>query len=230
MQYQAKKILLVEDELNIATSLQQFLVAEGFHVSIADSLQAANQASRDWDLCLLDWMLPDGQGIDLLRSWRSGGIDNPIIFLTAKAEVIDKVLGLEFGADDYLTKPFEPRELLARIHARLRQVGKSNRPVDQSGDRLVIGALVINRSTMRVTFKDVTITLTKMEYELLKFFVENVGKVFSRDEILDMVWGYESYPTTRTVDTHVLQLRQKISAELIETMRGVGYRFVGPKS
>jgi DNA-binding response OmpR family regulator len=230
LQYQAKKILLVEDELNIATSLQQFLVAEGFHVSIADSLQAANQASRDWDLCLLDWMLPDGQGIDLLRSWRSGGIDNPIIFLTAKAEVIDKVLGLEFGADDYLTKPFEPRELLARIHARLRQVGKSNRPVDQSGDRLVIGALVINRSTMRVTFKDVTITLTKMEYELLKFFVENVGKVFSRDEILDMVWGYESYPTTRTVDTHVLQLRQKISAELIETMRGVGYRFVGPKS
>jgi len=230
LQFQAKKILLVEDELNIATSLQQFLSAEGFQVSLANSVHVASQAGQDWDLCLLDWMLPDGQGIDLLRAWRSNGVEAPIIFLTAKADIIDKVLGLELGADDYLTKPFEPRELLARIHARLRQSGKQPRTQDTNSDRLIVDALVIDRATMRVTFKDVIISLTKMEYELLKFFAENAGKVFSRDEILDMVWGYESYPTTRTVDTHVLQFRQKIGAELIETMRGVGYRFVSSKS
>ncbi len=230
MQFQAKKILLVEDELNIATPLIQFLSAEGFQVSLANSIQAANQAGTSWDLCLLDWMLPDGQGVDLLRGWRTSGVEAPVIFLTAKADVIDKVLGLELGADDYLTKPFEPRELLARIHARLRQTNKQTRIQDTNADRLITGALVIDRSTMRVTYNETAISLTKMEFELLKFFVENAGKVFSRDEILDLVWGYESYPTTRTVDTHVLQLRQKLCAELIETMRGVGYRFVGSKS
>jgi DNA-binding response OmpR family regulator len=230
LQFQSKKILLVEDELNIATSLMQFLSAEGFRVSVVNSVHAANQIGTDWDLCLLDWMLPDGQGVDLLRAWRSCGIGAPIIFLTAKADVIDKVLGLELGADDYLTKPFEPRELLARIHARLRQTNKQPRAQDTNVECIVAGALVIDRSSMRVTYKETAISLTKMEFELLKFFIENTGKVFSRDEILDMVWGYESYPTTRTVDTHVLQLRQKLDADLIETMRGVGYRFVSPKS
>ena len=208
----------------------QYLSAEGFQVSLANSIHAANKIPTDWDLCLLDWMLPDGQGVDLLRAWRTSSIAAPIIFLTAKADIIDKVLGLELGADDYLTKPFEPRELLARIHVRLRQTNKQPRTSDTNADRLADGALVIDRSTMRVTYKENAVSLTKMEYELLKFFVQNTGKVFSRDEILDMVWGYESYPTTRTVDTHVLQLRQKIDADLIETMRGVGYRFVGSKS
>ena len=230
MQVQSHKILLVEDELNIATPLMQFLSGEGFQVSLASSVSAAKLVKTDWDLCLLDWMLPDGQGVDLLRTWRASGIDAPIIFLTAKADVIDKVLGLELGADDYLTKPFEPRELLARVHVRLRQSNKQPRIQDANVDRLVAGALIIERSAMRVSYKDASISLTKMEYELLKFFVENAGKVFSRDEILDMVWGYESYPTTRTVDTHVLQLRQKIDPDLIETLRGVGYRFVGSKS
>lgn len=222
-----KQILLVEDGENIAAALISLLKTEGYLVTHVDTLARGLAVKSHWDLCLLDWMLPDGQGVDLLRSWRKTGNESPVIFLTARTDVIDKVLGLELGADDYLTKPFEPRELLARMHARLRQ---STRLQNAAADHIQHGALIVERSNMRVKFQGNEISFTKMEFDLLKFLVENPGKVFSRDELLDVVWGFENYPTTRTVDTHVLQLRQKLSADLIETVRGVGYRFVSPDS
>jgi DNA-binding response OmpR family regulator len=215
-------VLLVEDEVNIAESLAALLTGEGYSVQVARSIGEALAAGSDWDLCLLDWMLPDGQGIDLLRRFRSSGITLPVIFLTARADVIDKVLGLELGADDYLTKPFEPRELLARMHARLRHALPVSMPENRE--------LQIDKSAMRVVFRGREISFTRMEFELLNYLASQPGKVFSRDELLDAVWGFESYPTTRTVDTHVLQLRQKLDPELIETVRGVGYRFVRNQS
>jgi DNA-binding response OmpR family regulator len=227
MKESAKRILLVEDEESIATSLKRFLESEGFLVSVECTFESAKTFNAPWDLCLLDWMLPDGQGIDLLRTWRAAGVKAPVIFLSARTEIIDKVLGLELGADDYITKPFEPRELLARMHVRLR----SSETTDHlASDHIQHGPLIIDPRAMKVTFEGQERTLTKMEYELLKFLAEQPGKVFSRDEILEAVWGFEHFPTTRTVDTHILQLRQKFSPQLFETIRGVGYRFVSPRS
>lgn len=173
------------------------------------------------DLVLLDWMLPDGQGIDLLRDLRNKGLKVPVIFLTAKADVIDKVLGLESGANDYVTKPFEPRELLARVRLRLRST--SSQAVES--DALHSGGIEVNDREKRVFYRRQEVNLTKMEYLLLKLFLENPGRVFSREELLNKVWGYDSYPTTRTVDNHVLQLRQKLKESYFETVRGIGYRF-----
>lgn len=214
-----KRILLVEDEVGIAEPLTRLLSQEGFQVAWADRLSAARrEAATPTDLVILDWTLPDGQGIDLLREWRSAGRTTPVVFLTARHELIDKVLGFEFGADDYVTKPFEPRELLARIKARLRP------PVPGTPKVLAHAGIVMNDDAHVVTYEGKTIDLARMEYALLKLLLQNVGRVFSRDEILNQVWGFEAFPTTRTVDTHVLQLRQKFASELIETVRGVGYR------
>jgi DNA-binding response OmpR family regulator len=221
-----KRILLVEDEPGIASQLERLLVTEGYAVAVAFDAAAARAATATAttapDLVILDWMLPDGQGIDLLRAWRGAGRQWPVIFLTARDELIDKVLGLELGADDYMTKPFEPRELLARIKARLRAPA----PAGAAEARRVVAAagIEIDDETRVVTYLGRAVELTKMEYALLHLLVESPNKVFSRDELLDKVWGFESYPTTRTVDTHVLQLRQKLAPELVETVRGVGYR------
>lgn len=169
-------------------------------------------------------MLPDGQGIDLLRAWRRDGYSGPIIFLTARTELLDKVLGLELGADDYVTKPFEPRELLARIRARLR----AHAPVPVPAPRhLAIHDIRLCPDTRDVTFEGQPVVLSRMEFGLLELLMENPGRVFSRDELLARVWGYESYPTTRTVDNHVLKLRQKLAPELFESVRGIGYRLRG---
>ncbi len=214
------RILLVEDERAIAQPLERLLVQEGYAVSHAATAAAAAQRIGDEpDLVILDWMLPDGQGIDLLKTWRKAGRGVPVIFLTARHELVDKVLGFEFGADDYLTKPFEPRELLARIKARLRTTQKGAAP-----RTLTYHDLVMDLEAHRVVHGALEVDLPRMEFALLRLFLENVGKVFSRDEILNLVWGFEAYPTTRTVDTHVLQLRTKLKPEFFETVRGVGYR------
>jgi DNA-binding response OmpR family regulator len=140
--------------------------------------------------------------------------------LTARTDLVDKVLGLETGANDYMTKPFESRELVARIRVQLRE-----RPTEiKKAENISIGKLSINVPEREVVYDGKKITLTKMEYELLKLLAENPKQTFSRENLLDKVWGYENFPTTRTVDTHVLQLRQKLSDELIETVRGLGYR------
>ena len=220
-------ILIVEDEQSVASSLADYLRAEGFAVKVAASVASATEAmTPDVELVVLDWMLPDGHGIDLLKRWRHAEIETPIIMLTARDELIDKVLGLELGADDYVTKPFEPRELLARIKARLRSVAPAACP--PSKVRTVAG-VTIESDTREVRHRGQPVNLTKMEFALLQVLCDSPNKVFTRDEILNRVWSYDNYPSTRTVDTHVLQLRQKIRDDLIETVRGVGYRIRAPK-
>lgn len=216
-------VLIIEDHQNISLSLKDLIVKEGHQVTICENLSQAREqfkstVSTKPDLIILDWMLPDGQGLDFLIELRKQSVATPVIFLTARAEVVDKVLGLEMGANDYLTKPFEPRELIARVRVQLRT--KAPEPTGL----LTVGSLAIDRIRHKVNFKGAAIELVKKEFDLLVLLAEDPEKVFSRDEILNKVWGYEVYPTTRTVDTHIMLLRQKIDDQLIETVRSVGYR------
>lgn len=215
------KLLLVEDDDSVREPLAEQLRKASYHVDAVAGLTAARGAiqSNTHDLLLLDWELPDGQGIDLIRELRARGVRTPVIMLTARTEVVDKIVGLEVGADDYVTKPFEIKELVARIRARLRT------PVQDPGPVLKADLLEMNLDQRSVKYRGRAVELAKMEFNLLKYFVENPGRVLERDEILDHVWGMENFPNSRTVDTHVLILRQKLSPELIETLRGVGYRF-----
>lgn len=218
------RVLVVDDEKNLVDSLRGYLQNEGFDVDTAGSLKAAREKIEARpELVILDWMLPDGQGIELLKQWRSEKRQIPIVLLTARNELIDKVLGLELGADDYLTKPFEPRELLARLRARLRSRSEDHPQPEE--EALEVSGVRLCGRTRNVGFLGKPVELKKMEFELLKLFLEHPEEVFSREELLNRVWGYDSYPTTRTVDTHVLQLRQKLDAKLFETVRGIGYRF-----
>lgn len=213
-------VLIIEDHQNISLSLKDLILKEGHQVMICENLnQAREQIKSKPDLIILDWMLPDGQGLDFLIEIRKQGFSTPVIFLTARAEVVDKVLGLEMGANDYLTKPFEPRELIARVRVQLRVNTQ-----EPAGGSLIVGSLVIDRIRHKVIFKGEAIELVKKEFDLLVLLSESPEKVFSRDEILNKVWGYEVCPTTRTVDTHIMLLRQKIDDQLIETVRSVGYR------
>lgn len=218
-------ILLIEDDLNLGEALEKFLTQEGCHITRAHNLSEASAAELSKiDLIILDWMLPDGQGIDWLTKYRSEGLTLPVIMLTARNELIDKVVGLERGANDYMTKPFEPRELMARIRVQLRAPQKSQAQDEENLD-IIRKDLVISPETREVRFKNEVIELTKMEFNLLQLLAEKPGRAYPREEILNKVWGFENYPTTRTVDTHVLQLRQKFTDDMIETVRGIGYRF-----
>ncbi len=218
-----KKILIIEDDENLGKSIKKIIELEGMTAFLASSLYDARKMFVDtFDMIVLDWMLPDGQGIDFLREIRTKNIFTPVIMLTARTDLIDKVLGLETGANDYMTKPFESRELVARIRVQLRETNHNADAVKL--EKISIGKLVINTSERNVLFDGKKINLTKMEYELLKILAENPKQTFSRENLLDKVWGYENFPTTRTVDTHVLQVRQKISEDIIETVRGLGYR------
>ncbi len=219
------KILLIEDHENISNGIKAALEAEGYQVDVATTLKMAKEKMNlNPDLVILDWNLPDGQGIDLLNGFRSQGVKTPVIFLTARVELVDKVLGLEMGADDYMTKPFESRELIARIRVRLRERQTDATPVTETAGFLQVGPLTIDRIKHKVTFNGQPIELVKKEFDLLVLLAESPEKVFSRDEILNKVWGYDVYPTTRTVDTHIMLLRQKVHNDLIETVRAVGYR------
>ncbi len=212
-------VLLVEDDKNLQDSLKNYLEGEGFKVSTASfAAEAQKKILLQPDIIILDWMLGDGTGIDLVQQWRKASILCPVLFLTAKVELTDKILGLEFGADDYITKPFEPRELLSRIRVQLRRKSMGDQ------NTVSFNAVIMDTKRKEVTHQGSPLELTKMEYFLLKLFLESPGTVFSREEILNQVWGYDSFPTTRTVDTHVLQLRQKIPSLNIETVRGMGYR------
>lgn len=218
-------ILVVEDDENLGATLRGFLRDEGHQVILARDLEAARKQNLDEvKLIILDWMLPDGQGIDFLRELRAANTKIPIVMLTARTEVIDKVVGLESGADDYLTKPFEPRELAARIRVQLRHQSELGSSQIEDKEKIVLGDIIIDLMRREISYKGNVIEFTKMEYEFLVLLAESPNRAFSREEILNKVWGYENYPSTRTVDTHVLQLRQKLYDELIETVRGVGYR------
>ena len=216
------RVLIVEDEPQVAASLRELLEREGYAVDVAGSIADARRAlAEPFDVMLLDWRLPDGEGIDLLKELRKTS-DLPVLMVTARVEVIDKVLGLEIGADDYVTKPVEPRELLARIKARLRKTRGEPKP----SAKLSHAGISVNRDTREVVFEGNRVDLTRMEFGLLVLLLEHPGRVFSREELLNRVWGYERTPTTRTVDTHVVQLRTKLRADLIESVRGIGYRLV----
>jgi DNA-binding response OmpR family regulator len=216
-----KQVLIVEDDENLGTSLKKILESEGMKAFLAPTLELARTyLSKDLDVVVLDWMLPDGQGIDFLRELRSQEFLMPVIMLTARTDLIDKVLGLETGANDYMTKPFESRELVARVRVQLRE----KHPVRPRDEKILVGKLVINAFEKEILYDGKKITFTKMEYELVKLLAENPRQTFSRENLLDKVWGYENFPTTRTVDTHVLQIRQKTADDIIETIRGLGYR------
>ena len=225
------KVLLVEDEPGLILTLSDRLKNEGFEVVAAtDGKEGFDVAtSKRFDLIILDVMLPRKNGFDVCRDIRREGIATPILMLTAKGETIDKVLGLKLGADDYLTKPFETVELLARVEAILRRA-RQNETNETAGD-FHFGDVLIDVKRAEVSKMGTLIDLSAMEFKLLKFLVENCGNVHTRDELLDSVWGYDATPTTRTVDVHIAWLRQKLEnnpkhPKHIQTVHGMGYKFV----
>jgi len=221
------RILIVDDEPEIVRGLEDNLRFEGYQTLTArNGADALAVAAREApDLIVLDLMLPVVSGWDVCRTLRDRGIDVPIIMLTARGEEADRVRGLELGADDYLAKPFSLRELLARVRAVLRRPGPR-----QKGEELAFGDVRV-RSRGRQVFKaGREVTLTRKEFDLLLYLLAHRGEVVTRERLLDEVWGYERFPTTRTVDTHVLRLRRKFEADperphWISTVHGQGYRF-----
>lgn len=225
------KILLVEDEKGLIVTLTDRLISEGFDVISATDGRAGFELAceQQFDLILLDVMLPKKNGYDIARDLRQKGIQTPILMLTAKGETIDKVLGLKLGADDYLTKPFEVIELLARIEALLRRSPNHNDSSPNGAFRF--GEVGVDFKRAEVTKRNSPVELSAMEFRLLQFFIENRGTVHSRDDLLDAVWGYDAMPTTRTVDVHIAWLRQKLEEnprhpQYIQTVHGMGYKFV----
>jgi DNA-binding response OmpR family regulator len=212
-------LLLVEDDKNLADGLLVSLEQAGYECLHAELISEVEGYWEQADLVILDRQLPDGDSVDSLPSWKKKK-DIPVILLTALVTVKDKVAGLDSGANDYLTKPFAEAELFARIRAQLRLPDAE----EQDASKVIAQNLVIDKATREVFFNEQEITLTRTEFDLLLFLASNLGRVFTRDELLDHVWGYNHFPTTRTVDTHVLQLRQKLPGLEIETLRGVGYK------
>jgi len=225
------RVLLVEDEQGLVLTLTDRFRSEGFEVDVAtDGKTGFEKAlAGDHDLIVLDVMLPKKNGNDVCRDLRQKGIETPILMLTAKGETIDKVIGLKLGADDYLTKPFEVIELLARIEALLRRSPSSTN--GHSADSFRFGTVTIDFKRAEVLRDDEPIDLSAMEFKLLQHLIENRGVVHSRDQLLDAVWGYDAMPSTRTVDVHIAWLRQKLETNpkhphFIQTVHGMGYKFV----
>lgn len=224
------KILLIEDEAGLRLTLSDRLRSEGYEVETAsDGERGFDKAVEGgFDLILLDVMLPGKNGFDVCRDLRQQNVSTPVLMLTARGQTIDKVLGLKIGADDYLTKPFETIELLARIEALLRR-----RPAAESESRFAeFGDVRMDFKSTEVRRNGDLIQLSAKEFQLLKYFSEHRGETLSRDLLLHEVWGYESTPSTRTVDVHVAWLRQKVEADpknpvMIVTVHGMGYKFMG---
>jgi two-component system response regulator QseB len=219
------RILIVEDEPRIVSFLAKGLQANGFTTTHApDAHQATNLAlGGDFDLMILDLGLPDKDGIVLLNELRGQGFGQPIIVLTARDDIHDKVDGFEAGADDYVTKPFRFEELLARVKARLRNA----QPVGTSNDNiLTIGPIVLDRLTRQVQVAGKPIELSAREFTLTETFMRHPGQVLSREQLLDLVWGYDYDPGSNIVDVYVGYLRKKLCSDCIETVRGMGYRML----
>lgn len=228
------KILLVEDDAGLVMALSDLLSAEGYQVETAlNGLEGLEQASQgSFDLIILDVMLPGKGGFDVCRDLRSRGVNTPLLMLTARGQVIDKVLGLKLGADDYLTKPFEPLELLARLEALLRRRPTSvSRAATAALETFHFGAIEVDFRSTEVRVSGHVVELSAREFQLLRYFIEHRGTTLSRRELLREVWGYEASILTRTVDVHVGLLRQKLEGGAKNprhflTMRGHGYKFV----
>ena len=227
-----KKILVVEDDRTLRETLRYNLVAEGFEVLVAsDGGEGLVLARRDApDVVVLDLMLPGLSGLEVCRALRRDGSIVPVIMLTARDSEIDRVGGLESGADDYVTKPFSMRELIARVGAQIRRTHMLTSVSQSRSDQVLdLGALVINRSTRGVTLNGTALDLRPREFDLLAHLAANPGRVYTRDQLLQDVWGFEYSGDTRTVDVHVRWLRLKIEENpakptLLGTVRGVGYR------
>jgi len=227
-----ENILLVEDEDALRTTLSDRLRGEGYVVDTAvDGEEGLEKATKSpFDLLILDVMLPHRSGFDVCREVRQAGLATPVLFLTARNEVVDKVVGFKLGGDDYVTKPFESAELMARVEALLRRA-----PVHAGRGVHQIGALQVDIARKQVTRDGKPIYLSAREFQLLRYMMERPGTTISRAELLRSVWGYDASAFTRTVDVHVFSLRQKLedepsSPELIITVAGVGYKFVGSRN
>lgn len=225
-----KKILIIEDEEDLAKGLKLNLEDEGYKVDWAsEGSEGLQKAFEDTpDLIILDIMLPKKNGLEVCQELRQKKINIPIIMLTAKGEEIDKVIGLELGADDYITKPFSIRELLARIKVQLRREKTEERIASKS---FRFGDMEVDFAHFKVRRNDKDLKLTSLEVEILRFMIDRRGEVVTRDDLLDKIWGYEKFPTTRTVDNHILKLRKKIEKDpsnprYILSVYGGGYRFV----
>ncbi len=225
----ARRVLLVEDEPSLIVTLTDRLVAEGYEVeSVVDGISAVERAlEQTFDLIVLDVALPGKNGFDVCRELRQRGHQASILILTARGEVTDRVVGLKLGADDYLVKPFEMIELLARLEALLRRGRSESSP---SADGHVFGDIRVDFRSAQAFRGGRAIPLSALEYKLLKHFIEHRGALLTRDELLDQVWGYDAMPSTRTVDVHVASLRQKIEPNPahprhILTVHRLGYRF-----
>jgi len=229
----ARRILLVEDEPSLVMTLTDRLVSEGYQVDSAGDGDAAFGLATggSYDLLILDVLLPGRSGFDLCRDLRRQGVEVPILMLTARTQVADRVVGLKLGADDYLTKPFDMMELVARVEALLR---RAHGPAGGAGGggTHAFGEVRVDFRRAEVFRGGRPVELSAMEFKLLAYFVERRGALLSRDELLDKVWGYDATPQTRTVDVHVAALRQKLEPNpshprFILTVHGLGYRFAG---
>lgn len=229
-----KKILVVDDEPSITTLLKYNLEKENFEVDVChDGEEAIKAALTDqYDFIILDLMLPKVNGFDVTKQLRKEKIATPILMLTAKDETVDKIIGLEIGADDYLTKPFSPRELIARIRAVERRLDLTGNKIPKSNpqEKIEIGDLVAYPKDYRVTKAGVELNFTKKEFELLIYLMERQNRIISRDELMTSIWQDEMYHLSRTVDIHISHLREKIEddpkkPQYIKTVRGFGYKF-----
>ena len=224
-----KKIIVIEDDPAIRAGLNETFSNEGYSITEADTgtLGFELATKNDFDLIILDLILPGKDGIEICKDLRSDGVKTPIIMVTSRKEEIDKILGLEIGADDYVTKPFSIRELIARVKALIR------RSTYEPGDfeEVAFADLKINFKNQEMFKGETQLKLSATEYRILHYFISHQGEVISRDKFLDEVWGYDSYPTTRTVDNYILSLRKKIeddpsNPKHLLTAHKVGYKFV----
>ncbi|UOR11952.1 response regulator transcription factor [Halobacillus amylolyticus] len=229
-----QRILIVDDEESIVTLLKYNIDQAGYETDSAytgtDALDKAS--STAYDMIVLDVMLPEMDGMEVCKQLRQKQVETPILMLTAKDDELDKVLGLELGADDYLTKPFSPREVVARIKAILRRMTRE--PVEQDSPFIQIADLMIYPEQYEATIKGQSLTFTPKEFELLHYLSQNIGRVLSRDQLLSAVWNYDFVGDTRIVDVHVSHLREKIEPDTkkpvyIKTIRGLGYKMEEPK-
>ncbi len=226
-----KKILLVEDELGLRITIRDRLTSEGYAVETASDGKEGYDCAlgHAFDLIILDIMLPRKNGLDICRDLRQEGLATPIMMLTARDQTLDKVLGLKLGADDYLTKPFEMLELLARIEALLRRAAP---PQPSAMTAYQFGRVQVDFKRTEVSRQGETVSLSAMEFQLLRYFIEHRGETLSRERLLQDVWAYSKTPYTRTVDVHVVWLRQKLEDDpkqphWIVTVHGMGYKFTG---
>ena len=225
-----KRILLIEDEPGLVLTLTDRLTSEGYEVASATDGRTglARAAGEAWDVILLDVMLPGMSGFDLCRDLRQKGLATPVIMLTARGQVIDKVVGLKLGADDYVTKPFDMMELLARVEVQLRR----DTAASAGATQWRFGDVVVDARTAEVTRAGQVVEMSAREFLLLKHLLEHRGTLLTRDQLLNEVWGYRAMPSTRTVDVHIAWLRQKLEPHArrpvhILTIHGLGYKFVG---